>query len=49
MKVAGMWSIYRRELARLLNDSVSPHLSVAEAEQEAMRLALTAVDVELDR
>lgn len=49
MKLGETWTIYRRELSRLLNESTSPHLSVAEAEQEALRLALLQTGVELAR
>lgn len=49
MTLSETWTIYRREFNRLINESVSPHLSVAEAEQEALRLALAATGVELAR
>lgn len=41
------WRAYRRELDRLLNEGANPHRSVAECEQEALRLALAESGVEL--
>ena len=48
MTVAELWTIFRAEQTRLINESSSPHLSVAEAEQQALAAVLAEVGVQVD-
>lgn len=48
MTLTQLWKLYRTEQARLLNESPSPHLSVAELEQKALRSVLLEAGVQLD-